>query len=168
MHASRECAAAIPIAALRKPNMSNDSKMLDQALAALRSAYERLAPERDMAERVIARIHGAQAQAGMDHPCVSADVVRLADYLAREPTERRRLIAARSQSEFIAVLVELGASHHLNFSAATARQVLASFESANDGELSDSQLEAVAGGTTQELKALWDLYSALPNGPKPE
>jgi hypothetical protein len=138
--------------------MTTDPKWLDTAIGALATAYERLDADAGTAGQVMARI--SDDASGERE---SAAVIRLADYLSHDAAAQQRLRAARDQNEFVAVLVEIGAARQLHFSAATARHLLVSFDAANDGELSDRQLEAVAGGG-QNLQNWGEIFAQLPPG----
>lgn len=141
--------------------MSDDSARLDSALEALLARVERIAAPIDLGGKVAERI-GATEPAIFE-PRERGDVLRLVDSIAREPAARRNLTAARTRSAFLDAFVRLGAERGCVFSTGAAAAVLSTLRAANDdGELSDDQLQAVAGGANQGLNELWMVFARLP------
>ena len=141
--------------------MSDDFAQLDLALSALRARAKRIAAPTDIAGRVAGRI-GAGSPAAID-PRERGDVLRLVDSMARDPAARQNLNAAPTRVAFLAAFVRLGAERGCAFSTAAAAAVLSTLRAANDdGELSDDQLQAVAGGANQALNELWSVFARLP------
>jgi predicted ribosomally synthesized peptide with nif11-like leader len=67
--------------------------------------------------------------------------------VAGSPALAKQILAAKNRDEFLAAAVKLGAENGLQFTTEEAVQVMDAAEQATKGgELSDSQLEGVAGG----------------------
>ena len=140
----------------------SDDISLDAALAALRAEAERLVPRTPIAGRVVARIEAQTGTRAAD-PRERGEVLRLVDVIVGDRVAQAKLGAARTRAAFLDTFSQIGKERGIVFSAAAAGHVLSALNPANDeGELSDEQLEAVAGGGSQPLRDLWKLYEGLP------
>jgi hypothetical protein len=143
--------------------MNDDTALLDAALAALRAGAASLVPAAPIAARVVARIEAQIDAARAVNPRERGEVLRLIDVIARDRGAQSRLGATPTQSAFLHAFVQIGGERGIVFSAAAAGRVLSALNAQNDeGELSDDQLEAVAGGASQTLRELWKLFAGLP------
>lgn len=131
---------------------------LDALLAWLREREARTVAPGDIADAVARRIAAARPT-----PEQARAVLGLVHSIAEQPTLARRLKAAQSRSEFLETLKELGEKRGVQFTTDAAAAVLRSLHAANDdGELSDDQLNAVAGGQGAMLLELGTMFVRLP------
>jgi hypothetical protein len=137
-------------------------KSLDHALAVLKSAYDSETLRGELAAAIPSASSADAARAEQE----AGAVVRIAEFLAGDATAQAKLRAAINRPSFVNAFVDLGRRHGITVSAVAVEHALSGFAAANDGELSDAQLEAVAGGG-QTLQNWGELFSRLPPNAKP-
>ena len=138
---------------------------VDSALKVLADALDRAAPRTAVSGRVmetLARGSGVAAPDGDRSD--DLELARFLKRLGREPALREQVARARGAAARLDVLVTLAREHGFRFTEETVRQTLMAQPAANDGELSEEQLEAVAGGASTGLALLQDLLSGFPPG----
>lgn len=137
---------------------------VDSALSLLAKAYAKAPPPTGISGRV--------CEALVREPLISTPVssshefelARFLERLGREPASRRQIARAGSPAARLEVLVALAREQGFRFSEETVRQTLMGRQAANDGELSEAQLEAVAGGASAEFALLQALLDGSPGG----
>lgn len=140
---------------------ARSSSRVDSALHELGEALDRATPRSNIAGRV------SQALARESAASASADAGRPEEFELAHFLERLRRDAALCQQVARAAnrgarLASLGQEHGFRFSEATVDRTLSRYQAANDGELSDEQLEAVAGGAAADFALLQELLGGLP------
>lgn len=83
-----------------------------------------------------------------------ATILRFARRLTGDPVLVRRIQQAAGREARLDLCVQAGTDAGFRFSRADLEGLLAQAEPANDGSLTDEQLEAVAGGANPELAFL--------------
>lgn len=131
---------------------------VDGALAELARATDEAQPRSDIASRVaeaLAREQAGFAWAGA--PAEETELVRFLERVGRESALRERIAHVPDRGARLTLLVKLGREQGFRFTEGTVEGTLCRQEAANDGELSDDQLEAVAGGASAASALLRDL-----------
>lgn len=131
---------------------------VDAALDALRRALDNAGPRSGIAERVCDAL--ARADAAFGYAGGGADESELACFLerlGRESALRERIARVANQQTRLTLLVNMARNQGFRFTESTVQRTLSQREAANDGELSDDQLEAVAGGASTGWALLHDL-----------
>jgi predicted ribosomally synthesized peptide with nif11-like leader len=124
-------------------------------LSALANAYGQATPRSDIAERVSEAL---TREGTVVTPAVGrTDELELARFLkrlGRETTLREQVTRAGGRAARLDVLVALARAQGFTFTEETVRRTLMGRQAANDGELSEAQLEAVAAGASTEFALL--------------
>lgn len=140
----------------------------DASLAELAKAFSQAAPGTSIAGRVHEAILRERPSFGDDSNAVAEiDLGRFLERLRHDAGLRKRLAQAADRDALLELLVCLGREQGLAFSMATLRGALETRQAANDGELTDQQLEAVAGGSSEQFALLQELLDGLPPGGRP-
>jgi predicted ribosomally synthesized peptide with nif11-like leader len=141
-------------------NPDDPERTLDDALAALARGYDRAVPPAGIPARVADAI--ARGEPGADGPgAAESELVRFLERLRGDAALRSRIVRAGSPDARMDVLVTLAREQGFRFTAETARRALTRTRAANDGELTDEQLEAVAGGTPAAFVLLQSLLDGI-------
>jgi predicted ribosomally synthesized peptide with nif11-like leader len=138
---------------------------VDSALNVLADALDRAAPRTAIPGRVMETL--ARGPGVVAHDEGRPDDLALGRFLKRLGSEaalRDRVAGAGDPASRLDVLITLAREHGFRFSEETVRRTLMTRPAANDGELSEEQLEAVAGGASTGLALLQDLLGGLPPG----
>ncbi len=129
---------------------------LELALRELSRAERDVSLPADFLQRVASRLDASAVRDvrpdGTDQP--DATILRFARRIVADAAIARRIQQAASREARLEVCVQAGAGEGFRFSRADLEGLLAQAEPANDGALTDEQLEAVAGGATPELAFL--------------
>jgi predicted ribosomally synthesized peptide with nif11-like leader len=131
---------------------------VDSGLAALATAYDQATPRAGIAAHVseaLTRERGATSPV-----TAAADELELRRFLkriGRETTLREQVTRAGGRAARLDVLVALARAQGFRFTEETVRRTLMGRDAANDGELSEAQLEAVAAGASTDLALLLTL-----------
>jgi predicted ribosomally synthesized peptide with nif11-like leader len=131
---------------------------VDAALGELARAAGEAEPRIDIASRVAEALEREQVpSAWAGAPADDAELVRFLERVGRESALRARIAGVSDRGARLTLLVKLGREQGFRFTEGTVASTLSRQEAANDGELSDEQLEAVAGGASAASTLLRDL-----------
>ena len=128
----------------------------DRLLAEFSAAVDRSVPRRSLTERVYRAVlrEGMTVDEAADRRLLQeADLARFLSRMREDAGLRDRVSQCAGLEAIVDTLVALAAENGLYFAASTVHAALANTRAANDGELTDEQLEAVAGGASEQL--LW-------------
>jgi predicted ribosomally synthesized peptide with nif11-like leader len=128
---------------------------VDSGLSALARAYEHASPRAGIATRVSEAL--TRERIALSPGSGAADELELARFLkriGRESTLREQVTRAGGRAARLDVLVALARAQGFRFTEETVRRTLMGREAANDGELSEGQLEAVAAGASTDFALL--------------
>ena len=137
-------------------------RTVDSSLKTLADLYSRATPRTAIAARVSEAIARERAVPAPADQSEEFQLSRFLERLRREGTLRERIARAGDPGARLDVLVALGREQGFGFTEATVCHTLARQRAANDGELTDDQLEAVAGGASAEFALLQDLLGSNP------
>lgn len=135
---------------------------VDSALDLLAKAYAKAPPPTGIYGRVGKALVQEQL---ISKPVSTSDEFQLARFLqrlGRDPASHGQIARAGSRAARLEVLVALAREQGFRFSEEAVRHALMGQQAANDGELTEAQLEAVAGGTSAKLALLQALLGGSP------
>ncbi len=141
----------------------------ERLLAEFSAAVDRSLPRRSLTDRVSQVLLSERDVATDPIDRVMMEEADLARFLARLQQDaglRQRATASVERQTLVDALVMLAAESGLHFTASTVQSALGKARAANDGELSDEQLEAVAGGASQQLVWFQEWVSGLHPPPR--
>lgn len=132
--------------------------VVDSGLKELAHVYAHALPGARISGRVVEALmrerDASDSEAGGRE---DLELKRFLERLSSESALRNKVARAPDRSARLEVLIALGREQGFRFTAATVHQTLLRHEAANDGALTDEQLEAVAGGAAANLALLQDL-----------
>ena len=148
------CLALVQLA--RDGKIVAESAALELALHALSSSTRDATLPADFLSRIEARL---ETRPGSGTPGAGdernrATILQFARKLTHDPALLRRIGQGTDRQQRLALCVQAGEMQGFRFSRADLEGLLASTEPANDGALTDEQLEAVAGGAAPEIALL--------------
>lgn len=129
---------------------------IDAGLSALASAYDQANPRAGIAARVSEALtrEGTVVTPAVVGRTDELELARFLKRLGRETTLREQVTRAGGRAARLDVLVALARAQGFTFTEETVRRTLMGRQAANDGELSEAQLEAVAAGASTEFALL--------------
>lgn len=136
----------------------------ERLLAEFSAAVDRSEPRRKLTDRVFQALLSERGAAAdpIDRAMIEeADLARFLARLQQDAGLRQRATGSVGRQALIDALVMLAAESGLYFTASTVHSALGKAAAANDGELSDEQLEAVAGGASHQLMWFQEWVSSL-------
>ncbi|CAK0741963.1 hypothetical protein CCP3SC15_1170018 [Gammaproteobacteria bacterium] len=132
---------------------------LDTALVCYVRYIDQSEPSPGLVDGIMSRIRSPHAGSVVTPMPALREFVRVA---AVDSSLRAQLANAANHGDFVNTLVQAGATRGFRFPHAEVHQLLRYFEAANDGELDDEQLDAVAAATQGDMQWIWWLLKDKP------
>lgn len=133
--------------------------LLDAALSGFVRSCERAEPAPGLADAIMVEICALRGWRCVVPPPELREFLGVA---AADAALQVQLAAAADRSGFVRLLTQAGAARGFRFLKGEVYALLRCFEIADDGELNDEQLDAVAAAAHSDAQLMWELFRNKP------
>ena len=136
-----------------------EDALLDAALSGFVRFCERAEPAPGLADAIMVEICALWGRQCVAPPPELREFLGVA---AADPALQDQLAAVADRSGFVRLLTQAGAARGFRFLKGEVYALLRCFQIADNGELNDEQLDAVAAAAQSDAQLMWELFKNKP------